>query len=82
MAIGGVKKRKKKFCYEVTSENGEPRISAGKEATRWKRKEHKIGAVKPALVAVSAANKDSHSKTEKASREQQQTKIGKTGLRF
>ena len=64
------------------AETGEPRISAGKEATRPKKKEHQIAAVKPTPVAASAADKDSHSETNEACGEQQTTKKGKTKLRF
>ena len=64
------------------AETGEPRISAGKEATQPKRKEHQIAAVKSTPVTASAADKDSYSETDKACSEQQTTKKGKTRLRF
>ena len=50
--------------------------------TRPKRKEHQIAVVKPVPVAASAADKDSHSETNKACSEQQTTKKSKTRLRF
>ena len=55
-----------KLVTRPLAETGEPRISAGKEATRPKKKEHQIVAVKPSPVAASAAVKDSHSETNEA----------------
>ena len=82
MAIGEPRIVVDKLVTRPLAETGEPRISAGKEATRPKRKEHQIAAVKPTPVAASAADKDSHSETDKACSEQQTTKKGKTRLRF
>ena len=82
MTIGEPRIVVDKLVTRSLAETGEPRISAGKEATRPKKKEHQIAAVKLSPVAVSAADKDSHSKTNEACDEQQTTKKGKTRLRF
>ena len=82
MAIGELRIVIDKLATRPLAETGEPRISAGKEATRPKRKEHQIAAVKPTPVAASAADKDSHSETNKACSEQQTKKKVKTRLRF
>ena len=71
-----------KLVTRPLAETGELKISAGKEATRPKKKEHQIAAVKPTPVAASATDKDSHSETDKACSEQQTTKNGKTRLSF
>ena len=82
MAIGELRNVVDKLVTRPLAETGEPRISVGKEATRPKKKEHQIAAVKPTPVAASAADKDSHSETNEACGEQQTTKKGKTRLRF
>ena len=82
MAIGEPRIVVDKLVIMPLAETGEPRISAGKEATRPKRKENQLAAVKPTPVAASAANKDSHCETNKACSEQQTTKNGKTRSRF
>ena len=82
MAIGEPRIVVDKLVTRLLAEIGEPRISAGKEATRPKKKEHQVAAVKPTLIAASAADKDSHSETNEACGEQQTTKKGKTRLRF
>ena len=82
MAIGEPRIVVEKLVTRPLARTGEPRISAGKEAIRLKKKEHQIAAVKPTPVAASAADKDSHSETDKTCGEQQIRKKGKTGLRF
>ena len=66
MAIGELRIVVDKLVTRLLAETGELRISAGKEATRPKKKEHQIAAVKPTPVAASAVDKDSHSETNEA----------------
>ena len=74
MAIGEPRIVVDKFVTRPLTETGEPRISAGKEATWPKRIEYRIAAVKATPVAAPDADKDSHSETNEACSDQQTTK--------